>query len=449
MKRSTLVRLAAGTALALLGAAAHSAAPIPGSSPSPAATPPTAAAVLDPTRLMVGQPPPPEYRVHIGNWQQWPQKIWSFQHTRELFPTRRLEPRGPVWALPDSPHPRRALDALAVGTPAAPQTWPEMLAATHVDAALVLHRGRIVDERYRNGMQAPTPHLMFSATKSMVGLMGAVLMSEGRLDPDARVASLLPELAHSAWADATVRQVFDMTDAVRFTEVYTDPKSDIFAYIGAMGWAPQLVDPTQPTGITPMLATLKTVHDEPRGSAFRYRSPATDVAAWLAARAAGQSLTEWLQARLWDRLGMEFDGSVMLDPLGTEVAFAGMSASLRDLGRVGQMLLQRGHVRGEQIVPAKVVDELIQGGDPQAFVAAQMPQRAGWSYRNQWWVNPNSPRFFAAMGAYGQRVFVLPEHELVVVLLSSHPQPIAALIDPALQRALAALATLLATEPQP
>jgi CubicO group peptidase (beta-lactamase class C family) len=308
---------------------------------------------------------------------------------------------------------------------------------------LVLHKGRIVEERYLNGMQAPTPHLMFSATKSMVGLMAATLVAEGKLDEKARVGTLLPELAASGWGDATVRQVLDMTDGVRFTEVYTDPKSDIFPYVGAMGWAPQLNNPTNPSGIRSMVATLKGVHDEPRGTAFRYRSPATDVAAWLAARAAGQPLTAWLQERLWSRLGMEFDGDVMLDPTGTEVAFAGMSASLRDLGRIGQMLLQRGRVGERQIVPERVVDELVRGGDPKAFEAANMPHRRGGSYRSQWWMAPGPPRSYAAMGAFGQRLFVFPEAEMVVVIFGSHPQPIAALIDPSHQRAFAALAALL------
>ncbi len=334
-----------------------------------------------------------------------------------------------------------------MGTPEAPQTWPQMLAAIHVDAALVLHRGRIVDERYLNGMKPETPHLMFSATKSMVGLMGATLVAEGRLDENALVGRLIPELAGSAWAGATVRQVLDMTDGVRFTEIYTDPKSDIFPYIGAMGWAPQLNNPVNPTGIQAMVGTLKGLHDEPRGTAFRYRSPATDVAAWLAARAAGQSLTAWLQERLWSRLGMEFDADVMLDPVGTEVAFAGMSASLRDLGRIGQMLLQRGRVGERQIVPAGVVDELARGGDPRAFEYAGMPHRKGGSYRAQWWIAPGPPRSFAAMGAYGQRLYVFPEAEMVVVLFGSHPQPIAALVDPPHQRAFAALAALLASAP--
>lgn len=407
--------------------------------PTPLAQAPSA---LDPALFMRGHPPPPDYRVHIGNWQRWPQKIWSFQHTRELFPTRGLEPQGPVWALPRAPV---ALDDLAVGTPGQARTWPQMLADTHTDAVLVLHRGRIVDERYLNGMQPQTPHLMFSATKSMAGLMGAVLVAEGRLDPNARVASVLPELADSAWADATVQQVLDMTDGVRFSEVYTDPTSDIFAYIGAMGWAPQYSNPTSPSGIRAMLPTLRRVHDEPRGSAFRYRSPATDVVAWLAARAAGQSLTEWLQQRLWGRLGMEFPANVMLDPAGTEVAFAGMSATLRDLGRLGQLLLQRGQVRGEQLIPAAVVDDLARGGDVQAFAASGIAHRAGWSYRNQWWVYPGQPRRFAAMGAYGQRLYVFPDHELVVVILGSHPQPISALIDPSHDRAFAALIARLQT----
>jgi CubicO group peptidase (beta-lactamase class C family) len=391
---------------------------------------------LDPARLMQGFPPTPAYQIHIGNWQQYPQKIWSFQHTRELFPTRPLQVVAPTQPLPMALKP---LDDLQVGTPEAAQTWPQMLAATHVDAALVLHHGRIIDERYFNGMTPSTPHLLFSATKSMAGLMAAVAIEEGKLDASSRVDSVLPELVGSAWGEATVRQVLDMTDGVQFSEVYTDPRSDIFSYIGAMGWAPDLQDPNKPRGIQAMLATLKTAHPEPRGTTFRYRSPATDVTAWLAARATGMSLTAWLQQRIWSRLGMEHDGNVMLDPVGTEVAFAGLSASTRDMARLGQMLLQKGRIGRTQIIPEAVVNDLIQGGDTKAFEAAGMPLRKGWSYRSQWWINPNAPRFFAAMGAFGQRLFVLPDDDMVVVLLSSHPKPVASLIDGPQLRAIQAL----------
>lgn len=423
-------RLTAACVLAASAAFVPAASAQSSSTQAPSASTAAAAAAakpaLNPALLMQGFPPPPEYRIHIGNWQEYPQKIWSFQHTRELFPTRRLQPVGTVWQLPRAP---LNLDDLQVGTADAPQTWPQVLAATYTDAVLVLHRGRIVDERYFNGMKPETAHLMFSATKSMVGLMAATLVAEGKLDENALVGKLLPELAGSAWAGATVRQVMDMTDGVRFNEDYTDSKSDIFAYVGAMGWAPKYNNPDNPSGILSMLPTLKSLHDEPRGTAFRYRSPATDVTAWIAARTVNQSVSAWLQQRLWSKLGMEYDGSFMLDPLGTEVSFAGMSASLHDLARIGQMLLQRGRVGEQQVIPASVVDELIRGGDPRAFEAAKMPDRPGWSYRAQWWVNPQPPRSFAAMGAFGQRLYVFPDHDTVIVMFGSHPQPVASLVD--------------------
>jgi CubicO group peptidase (beta-lactamase class C family) len=134
----------------------------------------------------------------------------------------------------------------------------------------------------------------------------------------------------------------------------------------------------------------------------------------------------------------------MLDPAGTEVAFAGISASTRDMARIGQMLLERGCVGGEQIVPAEVVDDLIRGGDVRAFEAAGMAERKGWSYRSQWWVNPNAPRSFGATGAFGQRLYVFPDAEMVVAIFGSHPQPNAALLDPFHRRAFAALIARLA-----
>jgi CubicO group peptidase (beta-lactamase class C family) len=401
--------------------------------------------LLDPARLMQGFPPPADCRVHLGNWQQWPQKIWAFQHAGELFGSRRIARGGAVrpWAVALAD-----LDDLPVD-PA--HRWAQVWPATHTDALLVLHRGRIVDERYFNGMTAAQPHLIFSATKSMAGLMAATLVAEGWLEDSAPVGKVLPELAHSAWADATVRQVMDMTDGVVFTEVYDDPASDIFRYVASMGWVPQQRHCADPPGILANLATLQRRHDEPRGSAFRYRSPATDVTAWLATRAAGQSMAAWLQQRLWQPLGMEADASLMLDPQGTEVAFAGMSATARDLARLGQLMLHGGRLDGRQILPAAAVDTIAAGGSTTAFAAggyaAMNPARSGWSYRAQWWHNPQTPRSFGAYGAFGQRLVVLPDDDLVVVLFGSHPNPMAGAVDPLHLRAFAALAHHLKDRP--
>jgi hypothetical protein len=392
---------------------------------------------LDAEELMRGFPPPPAYRVHVGNWQAWPQKVWSFQHVDELFGTRTIRRGGTVHVLPRA---TRALDHLRIDVPGhGAMSWSQMLARTHTDAMVVLHRGHVIAEHYAHGMTADSRHLMFSATKSMAGLMAAVLVEEGHLDPQASVGTCLPELSNSAWADARVRDVMDMTDGVVFTEDYADPSSDIYRYVWAMGWAPQLHQAADPRGILAMLATLQKVHAEPRGTAFRYRSPATDVTAWLAMRAARQSLSGWLETRLWSRLGMEHDAYIMLDPIGTEVSFAGMNATARDLARLGQLLLNHGRWGDTQLIPAAVVADLVRGGDTQAFQADGRVTRSGWSYRSQWWVNPQPPRSVAAIGAFGQSLYIYPEHDLVLVKFGSHPSPLASEVDPIHHHAHAAL----------
>lgn len=386
----------------------------------------------DPAQLMQGFPPIDANRVHLMNWQAYPQKIWSFQHVEELFPTRRVRRSANPKQLPKTLRPEIFSD-LRFSVPGKGQslTWADYGRLAHTDAIMVIHRGSVIEERYLNGMNPQKQHLLFSATKSFVGLMAMMLIEEGKLDPNQSVKSLIPELASSAWGDATVQQVADMTDGVRFTEVYTDPKSDIFRYIGAMGWAPQLRDPRDPSGILAMLPSLNQLDPEPRGTAFRYRSPATDVLAWLCARAANQSVSLWIQEKLWAPLGAEEDGIMMLDPAGTEVSFAGFNATLPDLGKLGLALLQATKSESSNAaIPSKVARTLFEGGSQEAYrKSGRGDARPNHSYRAQFWVHHAFPRHFYMGGAYGQRVVVYPEHDLVIVHLGSHPSPSASETD--------------------
>ena len=73
-------------------------------------------------------------------------------------------------------------------------TWAQSLAANYTDGILILHRGRIVYERYFGALTADRQHLAFSVTKSFVATVAATLIAEGALDERATVASYLPEL---------------------------------------------------------------------------------------------------------------------------------------------------------------------------------------------------------------------------------------------------------------
>jgi hypothetical protein len=161
---------------------------------------------------MTGSPPPLDKQVRFadGSMMRFPQSRWANSHFRELVPTK-LIARGhqPVHPLPRAE--RQDLDAIQF-TPigaTAPMSWAESLLANYTDGIVVLHRGQIVYERYLGALDADTAHIAYSVTKSFVGTIAACLVHEGLLDDTAKVAHYVPELAASAFGDATVRQFAD------------------------------------------------------------------------------------------------------------------------------------------------------------------------------------------------------------------------------------------------
>ena len=167
----------------------------------------------------------------------FPQWRWSFSHWRELAPTSRRRARRGAVARAAA---RRAPDLDAVTfTPiggGAPMTWAHSLAANYTDGIVVLHRGRIVYERYFGALSSERPHVAFSVTKSFFGTIAATLIAEGTLDANARVDRYIPELAGSGFGDATVAQVLDMTTALDFVENYAGDSPSMLAYRDATGF---------------------------------------------------------------------------------------------------------------------------------------------------------------------------------------------------------------------
>jgi CubicO group peptidase (beta-lactamase class C family) len=202
------------------------------------------AAATDPLAMgwMVGSPPPPERQIRFsdGSFMRFPQTRWSFSHWRQILPSTEISRgEGPASSLPVAL--RDDLDAVTFTPMGADHAmnWAQSLDANYTDGILVMHRGAIVYERYFGALTPRGQHIAHSVTKSFVGTAAAMLIAEGRLDRDALVTRYIPELAGSAFADATIGQVLDMTTGLAYTEVYTDPNSDAFAFVRAAGMIPR------------------------------------------------------------------------------------------------------------------------------------------------------------------------------------------------------------------
>lgn len=370
---------------------------------------------------MAGFPPRPDSVVTLENWQQPPFNRWAFQHLRELIPTQRIARGTKKKALVRCENSPGLDDIDVVRLGAGPPTVGGILADTWTDAVIVLHDGQIVMERYLDQMQANTPHLLMSVSKSIVGCVCGILVSQGRLDPEALITRYVPEIAGSGYDGATVRNVLDMRTGVAFSEAYENPDAEVRVIERQMGWQP--LDESGRVGLYAYLTSLAA--EGPHGAQFVYRSADTDVLGWVCERVAGVRMADLVSTLIWAPMGSEFDAEITCDPLGSAVHDGGISATGRDLARFGMLLLDDGWVGGRVVVPegwlqqARHIDADIRGAFAGSDSEPLLP--GGW-YRNQFWFVPGpSGDIQLCLGIHGQMIFVDRGTRTVAVKLSSWP----------------------------
>lgn len=401
------------------------------------------AAQTDPVALgwMVGSPPPADKVIRFadGSGYKFPQTRWSFSNFRQLIPTTQVS-RGTGAPVPLPRALRDDLDAVRfvqLGKET-PMTWGEAFDANYTDGVVVLHKGRIVYERYAGALRPEGQHISMSVTKSFFGTLGAMLVAEGKLDENAPVARYVPELKDSAFGDATLRQVLDMRTGLKYSENYLDPNAEIWQHTRAGGVMPRPPGYQGPQTFYEFLQTVKKEGEH--GGPFAYKTVNSDALGWVIRRATGQSIGQLLSERIWSRLGMEQDAYFTVDSVGNEFAGGGLNAGLRDMARFGEMMRNQGKFNGQQIIPAAVVQDIAKGGDKSAFPQASFATLPGWSYRNMWWVSNNEHGAYSARGIHGQAIYIDPKAEMVIARFASHPMPNNPFNDPTSLPAYMALA---------
>ncbi|MFF1360564.1 serine hydrolase domain-containing protein [Streptomyces sp. NPDC058297] len=350
---------------------------------------------------------------------------WTRRHTtsgRELVPSRSVwRGAGTASALPTAPP--GALDGLTfTGPHGQPLTLPELLAAAETDALLVMHRGTLVHEQYLHGYEPHVPHFNASAAKSYLGLAAAVLAHEGQLDRGAQVAKYVPELAGTAFGDAQVDHLLHMGTRMSYAGRPYDKALEAQRYFAVL--APQLrpYGYTGPATIREHLATARAT-GEP-GTEFRYENGNVEALAEVLRRITGTTTSALLSEMIWSRIGAEEDAYYLLDADGNEAACGGFSATARDLARFGEMIRCGGAIGDRQIVPEPVASTIASGVPDGCsrrvrFPAAPPEAPATLSYHDLWWI-PNDPYgSFMASGIHGQRLFISPALDLVIVHYAS------------------------------
>ena len=369
--------------------------------------------------LMQGFPPTPETQVTLANWRTATYSRWAFHHVREIVASADI-PNDPdaVFALPPEPADldRLMVDGVALGS---------ILDTTETDGIVVLHHGRLVFETYANGMDPFTPHILMSVSKSLLGLIAGILIEDGTLDPSAPVTAYVPEITNTAYKGATIRNLLDMRAGVEFDENYLATSGAIIAYRKAQNWNP-LEPGEKPSDLRSFYESM-TAEDGPHNGRFHYVSPNTDLLGWVIERASGRRYADLVSERLWRPMGAERGAYITVDRLGAPRCAGGVCTTVRDLARVGQLLLQDGNRNGRQIIPSSWIDDLIAGGDPAAWNTGDFVdlfRGAPMRYRSQWYVKDGPAPLLLGFGVHGQNLFVDRTNHIVVAKVSSQASPI-------------------------
>ncbi|MER8808933.1 beta-lactamase family protein [Mesorhizobium australicum] len=357
--------------------------------------------------------------VLLSNWRVSPFNRWSFQNLGELVPTAR------VAAAPGAVEARqRDMDGLLgekVTVATAPETVAEFLLRSSTDAVTVMKGGKITGDWFAPHMEFGARHIIFSISKSVTAIIAGILEGEGVFDPEAPVTDYIPEAAGSAYGDASVRHVLDMSVSLDFEEAYLDPESAFARYRRATLWNPG----GGTESLREFILTLQRLA-EPHGQTFRYRSPNSDLLGLLLERASGQRFTDLMREKLWLPLGAVSEASVGVDMEGTARAAGGISVTPRDLARIGEMLRQGGTANGHRIVPeAWVRDTTSTGGSNEAWRRGTMVSLfPNGRYRNKWYQTGHENGAYCGIGIHGQWLYVDPSTEVVIAKMSSQPEPV-------------------------
>lgn len=269
-------------------------------------------------------------------------------------------------------------------------------------AFLVIQNDSILYEEYREDWTPRTLSNIFSATKSIVGLLIGVACDEGYIKSlDDPVGKYLPEFQQGEKSRITVRNLLTMSSGLNWDEAYTALFSKTTqAYYGdnirelVMGLEPE----TEP------------------GKQYSYKSGDTQLLSFVLEAATGRTISDYAQEKLWKPMQACNDALWNLDKKGgDEKSYCCFNTTARDVARFARLMLHNGNWNGRQLVSEAYMAEAMA---PAAYLENEFGDGALDYYGFQIWiVHYKGMQFPAFRGLGGQYIFAIPQKNAIVVRL--------------------------------
>ncbi|HAH23679.1 MAG TPA: hypothetical protein DCL77_07970 [Prolixibacteraceae bacterium] len=271
----------------------------------------------------------------------------------------------------------------------------------HAFAFMVIHKGIPVAESYRPEFNPKTRFLSWSMAKSFTNALVGIMVNEGKLNILEPVN--LPEWNNDDRRQITLNHLMQMQSGLQWNEDY-GTRSDVTVMLYCEKDFARY--------------TFNRLLQFPTGTFWNYSSGSANVINYVIRKTLNNDSLyySFANSALFNKIGMG-DAVFEVDPSGTQVGSSYIYATARDYARFGLLYLQDGIFNGQRILPEGWVK----------YTTTPASHSKG-EYGSLFWLNsakhyPSAPQdMYSCNGHDGQRIFIIPSKELVVVVLGYSPR---------------------------
>lgn len=328
---------------------------------------------------------------------------YSFRYMSEFFPTAIIHKATTPYQFGFKP--QKSIDILKLDSGTV--SFDEYLRKRHINSLIVVHKGRIVYEKYFS-MLPEDQHTIQSINKVITSALVTRLINEKKIDRNLSIEKYIPELKSSDWQGISVRDILNMRSGMDSASIdfetgpFTNPKHKNYQLESALGLLPK-ADNT-PNSVYKFIIDLKK--ERAPGLKAEYSNINTFVLGWLVEKVTGKKYADLVTEMIWKPMGASADAYICLSEKGIPWPHGGMSVTLRDLARFGMLFTKSEIVaQRESIISFTQLKEIFDAPSVDNMFA---PFK--WGY--QW--DLASDGIMVKGGFGGQVLLINPEKDIVI-----------------------------------
>lgn len=281
----------------------------------------------------------------------------------------------------------------------------DFLEDTHTSGLLVIQDDVIKHESYYLGADENTLFSSNSMGKSFVSALMGIAISEGYIKSvEEPIGKYISEFKDTEIENIPIKACLQMASGLKFDEDKDMSKYSIRTLFG-----------------TPSMKLISKLGIKEEPYTYRkYLSINTEILGEIIRNATGYSLSEYMEKKLWKKLGVEHEAYWTLSN-EKELAMGGLSISLRDYGRFAKLYLNNGKEDGEQIIPIDWIHDSVDISGKYSKPGANNDVYNAIGYGYQWWIPEGNEGEFLAIGVYSQWIYINPTKNIIIVKTSADP----------------------------